>query len=60
MTTLDDYGGWPGILGTLAAGRDIGAGEARAALGSILSGEATDAQVAAFIVALRIKGPRRG
>ena len=57
MTTLDDYGGWPGILGTLAAGRDIGVGEARAALGSILAGEATDAQVAAFIVALRIKGP---
>ena len=60
MTTLDDHGGWPGILGTLAAGRDIGAGEARAALGSILAGEATDAQVAAFIVALRIKGPAVG
>ena len=60
MTTLDDYGGWPGILGTLAAGRDIGVGEARAALGSILAGEATDAQVAAFIVALRIKGPAVG
>lgn len=60
MTTLDDYGGWPGILGTLAAGRDIGAGEARAALGSILAGEATDAQVAAFIVALRIKGAAVG
>ena len=57
MTTLDDYGGWPGVLGTLAAGRDIGPGEARAALGSILAGEATDAQVAAFIIALRLKSP---
>jgi anthranilate phosphoribosyltransferase len=60
MTTLDTYGGWPGVLGTLAAGRDIGPGEARAALGSILAGEATDAQVAAFIVALRLKGPAVG
>ena len=60
MTTLDTYGGWPGVLGTLAAGRDIGSGEAQAALGSILAGDATDAQVAAFIVALRIKGPAVG
>ena len=60
MTTLDEYGGWPGVLGTLAAGRDIGPEEARAALGSILAGEATDAQVAAFIVALRLKGPAVG
>lgn len=60
MTTLDDYGGWPGVLGTLAAGRDIGPGEARAALGAILAGKATDAQVAAFIVALRLKGPAAG
>lgn len=60
MTTLDEYGGWPGVLGTLAAGRDIGPGEAQAALGAILTGEATDAQVAAFIVALRLKGPAVG
>ncbi|MYH76186.1 MAG: anthranilate phosphoribosyltransferase [Acidimicrobiaceae bacterium] len=60
MTTLDDYGGWPGILAILAAGRDIGTGEARAALGAILAGEATDAQIAAFIVALRIKGAAVG
>jgi len=60
MTTLDGYGGWPGILAVLAAGRDIGTGEARAALGAILAGEATDAQIAAFIVALRLKGPAVG
>ena len=60
MTILDDYGGWPGVLATLAAGRDIGRGEAQAALGSILAGEATDAQVAAFAVALRLKGPSVG
>ena len=28
MTTLDTYGGWPGVLATLAAGRDISANEA--------------------------------
>ena len=60
MTTLDHYGGWPSVLGNLAAGRDIGAGEARAVLGSILAGAATDAQVAAFVVALRIKGAAVG
>ena len=60
MTTLDTYGGWPGVLGMLASGEDIGPGEARAALGSILAGEATDAQVAAFIVALRLKGAAVG
>ena len=60
MTTLDDHGGWPGVLATLAAGRDISAGEAQAALGAILADEATDAQVAAFIVALRLKGPAVG
>ena len=59
-TTLDTYGRWPGVLGTLAAGKHITAGEAQAALGSILAGEATDAQAAAFIVALRLKGPAVG
>ena len=49
-------GGWPGVLGRLLSGRDLGADEAGAALGEILSGAATHAQVAAFIVALRMKG----
>ena len=60
MTSLDDFGGWPEVLATLAAARDISANEARAALGAILAGEATDAQVAAFIIALRLKGPAVG
>ena len=60
MTMLDDFGGWPGVLTTLAAGGDISASEAQAALGAILAGEATDAQVAAFIVAVRLKGPAVG
>ncbi len=60
MTSISDYGGWPAVLETLAAGTDISTNEARAALGAILAGEATDAQVAAFIVALRLKGPAVG
>ena len=56
MTTLDDHGGWPGLLGTLAHGGDLTAEATRAVLGTILAGEATDAQIAAFIVGLRMKG----
>jgi anthranilate phosphoribosyltransferase len=56
MTTLDAHGGWPGVLGTLADGNDLDADSTRAVLATILAGEATDAQIAAFIVGLRIKG----
>lgn len=55
-TTLSEMGGWKAILGTLTAGADLSSDQTRAALGAVLDGEATDAQIAAFIVALRIKG----
>jgi anthranilate phosphoribosyltransferase len=54
--TLDDFGGWRGVLGTLTAGQDLTSAQAGAATEAILSGEATAAQIAAFIVALRMKG----
>jgi len=54
--TIDEHGGWPGILGRLSEGADIGASAAEAALTTVLRGEATDAQLAAFLVALRQKG----
>jgi len=54
--TLDELGGWPAILRALAARRDLTAGEARAAMAEILEGAATPAQIAGFIVALRMKG----
>ena len=54
--TLDDLGGWRGVLGTLTAGQDLTAAQAGAATEEILAGAATDAQIAAFIVALRMKG----
>ncbi|CAN5851076.1 anthranilate phosphoribosyltransferase [soil metagenome] len=54
--TLEQAGGWPGMLGTLTAGGDIEAETAAAAMAEILDGNATSAQIAGFIVALRMKG----
>ncbi len=55
-TNLDSYGGWKGVLSDLVAGIDLSAVAAHAALGNILTGQATDAQIAGFIVALGMKG----
>lgn len=56
MTTLQELGGWPTILAHLTRGEDLTAAQAGAAMESILTGGATAAQIAGFIVALRIKG----
>jgi anthranilate phosphoribosyltransferase len=53
---LDEAGGWPGVLGTLSQRRDLTAEQARAAMADVLAGAATPAQIAGFIVALRMKG----
>jgi anthranilate phosphoribosyltransferase len=53
---LAELGGWPGVLGALTQRRDLTPIEARAAMAEILAGEATPAQIAGFIVALRMKG----
>jgi hypothetical protein len=53
---LDELGGWPAVLGKLASHQDLTANEARAAMAAILTGETTDAQIGAYIVALRLKG----
>ncbi|WP_395659684.1 anthranilate phosphoribosyltransferase [Nocardioides sp.] len=47
---------WPEVLGTLVAGSDLSAEQTAWAMGEILAGEATSAQVAGFAVALRAKG----
>jgi anthranilate phosphoribosyltransferase len=53
---FDALGGWPAILSRLLAGEDLTADEAAAALGEVLTGTATPAQIAAFVTALRSKG----
>jgi anthranilate phosphoribosyltransferase len=50
------FAGWPAVLGTLSGGVDLGGEQARAAMAEILDGAATPAQIAGFIVALRMKG----
>jgi anthranilate phosphoribosyltransferase len=54
--SLEDLGGWPAVLGPLLTGEDLTSTQAAAALADVLEGRATPAQLAAFIVALRIKG----
>lgn len=56
MATLEELGGWPGVLGLLCAGQDLTAEHAGAAMSEILRGDATAAQISALAVALRIKG----
>ncbi|MBM9461371.1 anthranilate phosphoribosyltransferase [Nocardioides sp. zg-536] len=47
---------WPDVLGTLTAGKDLEPAQAAWAMGEILAGAATSAQIAGFVVALRTKG----
>lgn len=54
--SLDAIGGWPALLSSLLERNDLPAGHARAAMTTILEGEATAAQLIGFIVALRAKG----
>ncbi len=49
-------GGWPGVLAALTSGSDLAGEVAEAAMAEVLAGNATDAQIAAFMVALRMKG----
>ncbi len=53
---LADLGGWRAVLTTLTGGEDLTRAGASAAMADILEGGATSAQIAAFCVALRMKG----
>ena len=47
---------WPAVLSTLLAGTDLTPEQARWGMDQIMSGDATAAQTAGFVVALRAKG----
>jgi anthranilate phosphoribosyltransferase len=47
---------WSGLLAELLEGHSLTADQTRWAMGEIMAGEASDAQIAAFVVALRAKG----
>ena len=47
---------WPEVLGSLIGGVDLTSDQTAWAMGEVLSGQATDAQIAGFAVALRAKG----
>ncbi|MGW2743576.1 anthranilate phosphoribosyltransferase [Streptomyces sp. NPDC001450] len=47
---------WPALLNGLLDGRDLSADDTAWAMDLIMRGEATDAQIAGFLVALRSKG----
>lgn len=47
---------WSDVLGSLVAGEDLTPAQATWAMGEVLAGAATPAQIAGFVVALRAKG----
>lgn len=49
-------GSWPELLAHLVAGRDLSAEDTEWAMNLVMTGEATSARIAAFVVALRAKG----
>jgi len=51
-----DESTWPVVLGPLLARESLSADSARWAMDQIMSGNSTDAQIAAFAIALRAKG----
>ncbi len=54
--SLDEHGGWAGILRQLTGGDHLSAEAANAAMTEILGGKATLAQIAGFVIGLRTKG----
>ena len=54
--SLESLGGWPTLLSSLERNEDLSGAQTEAVLATILDGEATDAQIAAFIFGLRQKG----
>lgn len=56
IRTKQKFPTWPTILSALIAGGDLERDQAYWAMGEVMTGNATDTQVAGFLVALRSKG----
>lgn len=56
MSAVEAVGGWPALLGIITDNRDLSREQAKAAMTDVLSGAATQAQIAGLAVALRMKG----
>lgn len=57
MTSGDSQFSWPFVLGALAERQDLSGAATQWAMNEIMSDEATPAQIAAFGIALKMKGP---
>jgi len=53
---MDSRTTWPSLLGPLTRGESLTADEAEWAMGEIMDGAATSAQIAGFAIAMRMKG----
>jgi len=53
---LEKFGGWSTILAELCDGNDLTAEKTEALLSEILSGESEAPQIAAFLIAIKVKG----
>jgi anthranilate phosphoribosyltransferase len=53
---FEALGAWPGVLSGLLSGTSLDRAQAEAVMDQVFSGQATPAQIAAFLVALRAKG----
>lgn len=54
--SLADSGGWPGLYRKLGDGGDLTRGEAASAMAEILAGNASQAQIAALVMGMKVKG----
>lgn len=56
MPSLEEVGGWPALLTQLLDHQNLTASQAEVAMSTILTGDATPAQLIGFVIALRAKG----
>lgn len=60
LATLAAFGGWPEVFAHLSSRRELPADVVRAAVGEILQGAATPAQIGGLLIGLRTKGESVG